>query len=267
MQCQAFFERLWQEYIAITPQAQRIHQLFLDDGNTIINDHVAFRSFALAPIAIADLEPLLLSLGYSFFDSYQFVEKKLNARAYVNEDALQPRVFLSELKVDELSDQAQVIIQRLCLQVDSEELEDVSAFSRGRLWSMPSWQDYQCLCQESEYAAWMSVFGLRANHFTISVNHLQKPQLSYVLNTLHKAGIALNQLGGEIKGSEDDLLQQSATLADEIDINFADGDSHTIASCYYEFALRYKDKQGQLYQGFVPANDNNIFHSTDRQSH
>jgi len=58
--------------------------------------------------------------------------------------------------------------------------------------------------EESEYAAWLSVLGLRANHFTIK-------------------------------------------------------------SCYYEFARRYPDRKGLLFQGFVSASVDKIFESTDSQ--
>ena len=266
MQCQTFFDRLWQEYIAITPQAQRLQQLFMDDGNSIVNDHVAFRTYALPPISLQQLEPLILALGYRRFDHYQFKEKKLNAISYIHEDELQPRVFLSELKVNELSPSAQAIIHRLCAQIQIDKLETDSAFSQGLLWAKPSWQDYHFLLQESEYAAWMAVMGLRANHFTISVNHLRQPTMTYVLEKLHQAQVRLNQQGGEIKGNKASLLEQTATMADEIKMTFADGDTHTISSCYYEFAKRYADKDGKLYQGFVPANADAIFHSTDRKT-
>ena len=33
---------------------------------------------------------------------------------------------------------------------------------------------YKKLLEESEYAAWMYVWGFRANHFTIFINYLEK---------------------------------------------------------------------------------------------
>ncbi len=51
-------------------------------------------------------------------------------------------------------------------------------------------------------------------------------------------------------------------MADRQSFTFAGGDKHEISTCFYEFALRYTDKDGQLYQGFVEANADEIFEST-----
>ena len=69
---------------------------------------------------------------------------------------------------------------------------------------------------------------------------------------------------GKIKGTPDDLLEQSSTLAGEIVVSFSDG-PHTIPGCYYEFARRYPDASGRLFSGFVPGSASKIFESTDRR--
>jgi len=46
-------------------------------------------------------------------------------------------------------------------------------------------------------------------------------------------------------------------------LKFADGDRHEIPTCYYEFARRYRDREGALFQGFVTASADKIFESTD----
>jgi hypothetical protein len=51
---------------------------------------------------------------------------------------------------------------------------------------------------------------------------------------------------GEIKGTQEQLLEQSSTLADLCMINFNE-EAKEIPSCYYEFALRYPMEE--LYQG------------------
>src|SRR6476619_3578728 len=43
---QDLFERLWKDYSALNPQAGRIHALLEARGETILNDHIAFRTFA-----------------------------------------------------------------------------------------------------------------------------------------------------------------------------------------------------------------------------
>ena len=265
MKCNEFFDRLWREYIRLTPQAEKIHRLFCDDGNSICNDHVAFRTFNIAPINIAHLEPLVIALGYQHFDNYYFEEKKLSARSYTHDKADQPRIFISELIVEELSSQSQQLIHGFCKQINPERTDSLEVFLGDLLWRKPTWDEYQMLLAESEYAAWLSLLGLRANHFTISVNSLRDNDLHYVIERLQEQGIELNTEGGIIKGSPAVLLEQSATLADRTRISFADGKQRMVSTCYYEFAKRYHDANGNLYQGFVPANANKIFHSTDQR--
>ena len=64
MQVDVFFKLLWQDYLAIAPQAKVIHDLFTKQGEHVVNDHVAFRSLSNSPIDIAHLGPLLISMGY-----------------------------------------------------------------------------------------------------------------------------------------------------------------------------------------------------------
>jgi hypothetical protein len=90
---------------------------------------------------------------------------------------------------------------------------------------------------------------------------------------LKSAGIALNNAGGEIKTSPDSLLRQSSTVANKISSEFADGDTHTIAGSYVEFAERsvlpeYKGLPKDILttahrrEGFEAGNADKIFEST-----
>lgn len=260
-----FFDALWQDYIAMTPSASRIHALFAKDNPGLANDHVAFRTFDLEPIRLTSLEPHLIDLGYRRFAPYRFEEKKLDAWGYVSSNPDAPRIFLSELRTGELSRRAREIIERLCAEVDDDRVAEASVFHAGPLWSPPSWEEYCFLREESEYAAWVAAIGLRANHFTISVNSLRvAATLEDVVARVEAAGHRLNSAGGKLKGSPEVLLEQAATVADQIEVRFAAGDRHTIPSCYYEFARRYPTPEGELYQGFVAASADRIFESTDR---
>src|SRR5262245_35594302 len=96
-----FFEALWSDFAAIAPQAAAIASRLEQHGERVKNDHVAFRTFNLGPIALDRLEPLVLGLGYQLLDEYRFDDKHLRARAYVC--AGSPRIFLSELLCEELS--------------------------------------------------------------------------------------------------------------------------------------------------------------------
>ncbi len=72
----------------------------------------------------------------------------------------------------------------------------------------------------------------------------------------------MNSSGGEIKGSREELLQQSSIMADRSMVEFKEG-MREVPSCYYEFALRFKDKEGELYEGFIAASADKIFESTN----
>lgn len=248
----------------MAPQAAQLRQVFLERGEQVINDHVALRTLNLKPIDLATLEPHILAMGYQPLAPYEFPEKKLRAWGYVPPDEALPRIFLSELDCSALSKQVQAILYHLCTQVEAARVQEINVFWAGRLWAPISWTDYQTLLNESEYAAWVAALGLRPNHFTISVNHLQQtPTLENVLEVVEAQGLQLNQSGGRIKGSPTVLLEQASTLADRMPVMFAGGEVHEIPTCYYEFARRYPDVDGKLYQGFVAASADRIFESTN----
>lgn len=266
MEPREFFQRLWEQYTAVTPQALRIHDAVASLNGVIQNDHVAFRTFRHGPLGIDHLEPLLQGMGYQPFDRYHFTQKKLEAFAYRHADPALPKIFLSELLIDQLSEQAQGIILRYLQAMPLPVPNEPAFFWRGTLWPAVTSQDYFTLLQESEYAAWLLVMGYRANHFTISVNHLARtPSLDAVIDIVRELGLQLNESGGLIKGSAAVGLQQASTLADEMQHTFADGVTATVKTCYYEFALRYPLENGELYQGFVEQSADRIFESTFHQ--
>ncbi|GGK54267.1 DUF1338 domain-containing protein [Amphritea balenae] len=262
MNVEQLFSQLWHDYTEITPQAEQIKQLFAATDGIVINDHVAFRTFADTPLQLDNLEPLLLTLGYERQDGYQFEAKKLRAYSFIHPDSNIPKIFCSELLTDQLSRKSQEIIARYTQQIKPQEL-DLSVFWSARHWDMPSWDDYQSLMMETEYGAWLLAIGIRVNHFTVSVNHLSSTDsLGEVLQRVKSANFNINSVGGEIKGSPESLLEQGSTMADRLALAFADGDVHEIPTCFYEFALRHEDIGNELYQGFVAANADKIFEST-----
>ncbi|MEX2364970.1 MAG: DUF1338 family protein, partial [Pseudohongiellaceae bacterium] len=116
----------------------------------------------------------------------------------------------------------------------------------------------------SEYAAWLSVIGLRCNHFTINVNALNGiNDIEQMNQMIEELGFNINEAGGRVKGSPAVLLEQGSTKASVQPFTFADGKQHDVTTCYYEFAKRYYDEEGTLYQGFVAASADKIFESTD----
>ncbi|MGB0936205.1 MAG: DUF1338 domain-containing protein [Colwellia sp.] len=258
---EALFNNIWTQYLAVTPSAKSIHNL-LGNGDDVINDHVAYRTFNIEKVNLQKLAKHLTDLGYTECGQYDFEAKKLTAKHYEHPDETMPKVFISELRVEEFPENIQEIIHALVDQLPEDAASQADFLYSGKSWQVSS-SDYETLLKESEYAAWLSAWGYRANHFTVSINHLAGyNDIETVNSTLKAAGYALNVSGGEIKGDESVKLEQSSTLADKASVNFSDK-AMEIPSCFYEFAKRYPLANGKLYTGFVAASADKIFESTN----
>ncbi len=257
------FAKLWENYLTVTPSARKIHALLgSSQQDDVINDHIALRTFNLPQIGLEKLAAHFLALGYVECGEYHFVAKKLYAKHFEHPDPKQPKVFISELLLEQCSPELQQLITALVAQMDPAAVTAENFLYSGKHWQLDQ-ASYRSLLAESEYAAWTAVWGFRANHFTVSVNELNNfSSLESVNDALKKGGFALNTSGGEIKGSPEVLLEQSSTLADDAVAEFTDGDQ-LIPSCFYEFALRYPMPNGKLYTGFVAASADKIFESTN----
>jgi hypothetical protein len=257
------FGALWDQYAALTPQAEAIRSLFEARGETVLNDHVAFRTFDDPRLGIDRIAAPFLQLGYEPKGTYRFEEKRLFARYYAHEDEALPKVFVSELLLDEFSEELQDAVRALIGQTTEAQRDDPLLLMAGRPWTVDA-GTYERLSAESEYAGWMAAFGFCANHFTVFVNALRTfERLSDLAAFVEGEGYAMNRSGGLIKGSKDVLLEQCSTMASRVEVAFSDG-TLTIPSCYYEFARRHPQPNGHLYQGFVAASADKIFESTDR---
>ena len=257
---ESMFNALWEDYIAITPSALKVQRLLCGE-TTPHNDHIALRTFNLAPLGLNSLAQHFEALGYQAAGDYNFQQKKLRAKHYQHPHATYPKVFISELEVEHMPAAVQETIAAMVSQIPANAVNQPDFVYSGVHWAC-DFATYQSLLAVSEYAAWVYIWGFRANHFTISVNHLQDYiDLVAVNERLKQAGISLNDAGGEIKGSVEVGLQQSSTWADQVEV-VLDGQPHVIPSCFYEFALRHPLKNGLLYQGFVTASADKIFEST-----
>ena len=251
----------------------------------IENDHIAFRTMGVPQLGIASLERIFLHYGYQKRDYYNFPAKKLNAYWYAPPQPEYPRIFISELRVDDLSETAQRIIRSYTDEVatdpvDALDLDDgaaVDAFLHQALWRLPTLSDYETLAAESEYAAWVIYNRYYLNHFTITIHNLPESAntIAKFNGFLEARGFQLNDSGGKIKVSDDGLLLQSSTVAQMIDAEFADGRGGTvtrsISGSYVEFAERrplpeFSDAaaldRAQRRDGFEASNADKIFEST-----
>lgn len=258
------FDKLWQQYIKDSPEALTIYNLFKDRGEeNIINDHVAFRTFDDSRVNVDTLGKFFESIGYEARGEYIFKVKKLFAKHYEHKtDVTKPKVFISELKSKEFTPFLQEKVKECVDNILPEQLENIDIFYSGTHWEL-DYDVYQKLLAESEYAAWMYVFGYRANHFTVFINYLKTfASVEEINQFLKENHLTLNTSGGEIKGTPSELLEQSSTMANKVSVKFKQGDFDVLNS-YYEFARRYPDANGNLYQGFIAASADKIFESTD----
>lgn len=264
MKTKEIFEKLWKDYSALNPSVKMIHDLFAREGNEVINDHIAIRTFDDPRISIDVLSEVFIKNGYKEAGSYTFPAKKLYAKHFeLKGDDKAPRVFISQLILSNFSPFLQTTIKNIIDNMSAGTLESSELVFDSKAFGIPDYEVYEKLRKESEYAAWVYAFGFRANHFTVSVNHLKSiKNIEKVNDLLKENGFSLNSAGGEIKGSAKELLKQSSTLADRISHNFKQG-SYQIPSCYYEFAERFKDDKGDYFSGFIAESADKIFESTD----
>jgi hypothetical protein len=267
MTTKELFSRLWEQYCNQTPSAEKIKKLFESKGENIHTDHIAFRTTDHPKVNIEHLAKPFLELGYEPVDEYYFSKKKLYAKHFEHSTLKNfPKIFISQLITSEFSENLQNTLVECIDAITEENSSEDPLVLKSRLWGTPSLKTYQDLLKESEYAAWLYVNGYCPNHFTIDVNQLQHfSSLLEVNSFLKENGFQLNTSGGEIKGSAEEYLEQSSTLADKIQIQFEEK-VESVASCYYEFAYRYKKPNGELFSGFVTNSANKIFESTDSKT-
>lgn len=282
------FGALFKPYAERVPDVKKITAAMVDKGmvqdqSDIINDHVAFRTLGAPHLGLQSFEKIFLHYGYERRDHYFFEKKRLDAYWYAPPEPHYPRAFISELRVQDLSDQAQGIIHKYISDIDHDPVDDldlddptaVGDFFHKPLWELVSHRDYTTLLEESEYAAWVIYNRYYLNHYTISVHDLPNGfnQLESFNAFLKEIGVKLNDSGGEIKTSPDGLLRQTSSVAGKVMARFSDNKEQEIAGSYVEFAERGvlpqfqeldSDKIGRSHRrdGFATGNADKIFEST-----
>uniref|UniRef100_A0ACD5X2S6 Uncharacterized protein n=1 Tax=Avena sativa TaxID=4498 RepID=A0ACD5X2S6_AVESA len=276
-------------YLSRNPTAEKILGLVRSyDGDNICFDHFAFRTFALDGYGINSLAEFFTDFGYESREELRFPAKKLRALwfsppksdGYSGTGAYGPlpRIFISELLVDELSAPSQEIVRKYIKSSAKGNKYAVLATTSGELtWEKPIYSDFQALSRESEYAAWTLANGYALNHATVSTHRLESDirSISKFNKFVEDNGFKLNTEGGILKVSPDGLLQQSSTVADSDLFTFADGITESIPRSYIEFAERlplpqFKDLQDEEVKehhrrdGFEVGNADKIFESTSR---
>jgi hypothetical protein len=278
-------ESFFDTYSDRVPDVKKITSALIESNiisnqSEIVNDHIAFRTMGVEFLGIQSLEKIFLHHGYVKKDFYSFKTKKLNAFWYSHSDENMPRIFISELKVNDLSENSRRIISKYTDQVTEDPVDkldlsnanEVINFLSNPLWSLPSLNDFNDLLKETEYGSWVIYNRYYLNHYTISVHELidQYNTLEKFNAFVTKIGIKLNDSGGVIKESKDGLLLQSSSVANKVKASFTEGSS-LISGSYVEFAERRilpkysnvsKIKPIHRRDGFETSNADKIFEST-----
>jgi len=279
---------LMKRYKERVPDVSKVTQALINKGviqlqSDISNDHVAFRTMGVPQLGIKSFEKIFIHHGYKPMDDFFFEGKRLNARWYAPPSNEYPRIFISELRVEDMPEEIQKIITSYTDEVKSDPVNDidldngdqVDLFLHQPLWRLPTWEDFQKLQSVSEYAAWVIYNCYYLNHYTISVHDLKDGYntIGEFNDFLESIGVILNDSGGKIKISADGLLQQSSSVSQMVEAEFEGGVKQMIPGSYVEFCERKvlpqfqnlkkeEIKREHRRDGFETGNADKIFEST-----
>ena len=219
-------------------------------------DHFAIRTLNLNGISMEDRAVFFKTNGYEYKGGFEFPEKKIIAQYFQHPDARLPKVFISELQVDQLSLSSRKLLESL--------FKDVTIGSCDLECPPPlniSSDSYLSLREESQYAAWISVFGFQPNHYALLVNSLgKKVSIQGVMNALRELPVGID-FNCNVMGSKHAKVEQFSTNSDWVEFEFLDK-RELIPGPYLEFIQRHPDETGALYQGYLEGNANKLFEST-----
>lgn len=292
------FDTLWDRYRERVAHVATYEQVIAAAGATFVNDHVAFRTFACQrPLTgIASISRIFETLGYRAAGCYNFDDKHLTAIHYAHANREFPRLFISELRVWELSNDAQMIITRTVAQhrepIATSALARLSSLSTERLdsrseaevlsgvvsefhtlpWPAPEKSDVESLNAESQYAAWVLVHGYNVNHFTSLINSHGVAELDDIDKTVAALRAAGVPMKAEIEGAPGSKLRQTATEAAVIDVPVCVlGQKSTMSWTYAYFELAERGDvtdpetgERRRFEGFLGLQATQLFEMTRR---
>jgi Domain of unknown function (DUF1338) len=292
---QKLWDKLWENYISRVNYAQVYQQMITEAGGTVANDHIALRSLRLTVeknnLGIKHLAPIVEALGYAPAGEYHFPSSHLYARHYRHpkqDEFNLPKLFISELIVDELPDEiARLIYQTVVsglsihsptfpsnIDVSESEIEQfVNQLSTifTRPWQPPLKSVVEAVNTVTQYGAWVLLHGYAVNHFTGYINRQNTsayPDIESTARGLSERGVPMK---AEIEGSLGSGLRQTATHAVKEMVTVLDDTSGELISipwtyAYYEIAERnlieINSGEKVLFEGFLDAQAKNLFEMT-----
>jgi hypothetical protein len=300
------WDLLWQKYQDRVIYARTYQQMIEKAGGSIANDHIAFRTLRLAidqdsrsiQLGLPYLAKIIEALGYHQAGEYHFPAQFLYAHHYVHPEQDNydlPKLFISELIVDDLPENASSLIKQTVqsgdfpLNTDLLRLESIDPQITNldrqtlltqlthlfhRPWQPPQQSAVEQVNIVSQYGAWVMMHGYAVNHFTGYVNRQQTTKYRTIAQTI--AG--LTNLGvpmkSEVEGSIESGLCQTATQA-VIEQAWVKDQTGTLIQipwpyAYYEIAERYQIKNSagdaMLFTGFLSTQAQQLFEMTRRSS-
>jgi hypothetical protein len=153
-------DALWRDYAQFAPQADRIRRLLIERGEVVHDDHIGLWTFDVTGIDLAAMAAPFEACGWVGRERYSATAAR--ARYWQHDNPDLPKIFISEVVVDELSPAAQAVVRKL-------ELPDKISLPSARTWSL-SQADYEAI--DHVGAAWVAAMGFRVHHVTVDANAL-----------------------------------------------------------------------------------------------
>ncbi len=300
---QELWQNLWETYRKRVSFARVYEAMIVAASGTVANDHIAFRSLRTTvncdegPInlGIPYLATLVKWLGYEFVEDYHFPDRHLYAHFYRHPQQKEynlPKLFISELIVEELPDQLveqiqatvqsghfcllsswqyQLLEQQSIINIDQQsDLIHQLAAVFSRPWAPPKRQVVEAVNAVSQYGAWVLLHGYAVNHFTGYINGQQTelyPDIETTIQELKRQGVPMK---ATLEGSKETGLQQIATRAVIEPVTVLDDqgklDEVPWSYAYYELAERHPIEvapgKTTLFEGFIGNQAKELFSMT-----
>ena len=287
-------DSLWKEYIIRVRYAKIYSELVAQKGRRVVTDHIAIRTFNTntgeQPGGIQAIEHILNCLEYTTVSSYKFSKKRLNAVCFEHSDKMLPKIFVSQLEVNQLPEWAQIIINKTVkdtpyilsdssielLQKVKEKGElpteaanllitDLVQYFR-RPWRIPRKEDVIKLNDISQYAAWVLLHGNSVNHFAASINYQDVAELSGLEITCRELETVGVPMLNHFEGKKESILWQSATqtIKEDVEVKGENGNEKIVWTySYYEFVQRgFIENSKKLFSGFIEKQEIHLFDMT-----
>lgn len=288
---QDLFDWLWEGYRDRVSYARTYEETVARLGGTFRNDHVAFRTFATQDPWSGNsvLARPFVALGYRAAGTYDFPDKHLSSIHYAPPTDGLPKIFISQLRVWELSPRARkAILDNVRgtspLGLGDAELADLArlpeigarrrcallkawAKTFTRPWAPPSRASVLALEKESQFGAWVLLHGHAVNHFTAAVHSHHCEALGDIEKTVAALKAAGVPMKPEIEGAAGTRLRQSSTEAATIPVEMRVGRRAARfpwTYAYFELAERPL-VDGERFEGFLGGQAANLFEMTKRR--